>query len=304
MHKIPTDVPVEDQIEPLNQAEQEQGSNGDRDQEIRIAPGNRVKQGQGNNDNHGPMIVHNNTSQILPTQATNRPHTPRALPGENSSNQILQPNQNASGRQNASSDQTENTENLNQTPQDGEEFLTIKFPKEVSIRVSITGGSSEPKIWKSQTHACPTCSYNLNSLLFFKTITQNNAPKNVERSFVPDTISNRNISVVATQLEKEPSSSQSSRILPNTTPVTSEPHVSTSNAIEPTSRSISPPKSLDGLTQGSGSVDARLQPEESANANHPTTGNETQPLPSLSSTAESVHLSQEPSLPEQSTRPE
>ncbi len=100
MHEIPTDIPNEEnQIELPNQAEQEQ--------------------------------VHNNTGQILPAQSTSRPYTPQASPGDKNSIQILQPNQNASSRKNASSYLTGNFENLNQTLQD--QLLTIRNTGPIKI---------------------------------------------------------------------------------------------------------------------------------------------------------------------------
>ena len=270
VHEIPTDVPdEEDQIELPNQAEQEQ--------------------------------VPNNTGQILPAQATSRPHTPQASSDDNNSIQILQPNQNAGSHQNASSDLTENTGNLNQTPQDEGQLLMMKILQEAPIKILFAEEISKPKFYLIEKTACDSCKENFAPVLFSQVIPQNEFPKNVELVLVPDTNLNRNSLVAVRQTEGEPSSSQPSRVPPNITSVPSEPPVSPANITEPPLQITSQLQSPDSdATQESSSVDARLQSEESAN--HPVTENETQPLPSLSSTAESVHLSQEPSLPESSTR--
>ena len=114
-HEIPTDIPdEEDQIELPNQADQEQ--------------------------------VHNNTGQILPAEASSRPHTPQASSDDNNSIQILQPNQNAGSRQNASSDLTENTGNLNQTLPNQDQLLMIKILKGAPIKILFAEKIFKPHI--------------------------------------------------------------------------------------------------------------------------------------------------------------
>ena len=271
VHEIPTEVPdQENQTELPNQADQEQ--------------------------------VHNNTGQILPAQATSRPHTPQASSDDNNSIQILQPNQNAGSRQNASSDLTENTGYLNQTFRN-HQFLMMKILKEAPIKILFAEEISKPIFYLIKKTACPNCETDFSPLLLSQTIFLTNDLNNVELLLVPDINFNRNSLVAVRQTEGEPSSSQPSRVPPNITSVPSEPPVSSANITEPPLQITSQLQSPDSdATQESSSVDARLQSEESAN--HPVTENETQPLPSLSSTAESVHLFQEPSLPEPSTHSE
>lgn len=272
VHEIPTDVPdEEDQTELPNQADQEQ--------------------------------VHNNTGQILPAEASSRPHTPQASSDDNNSIQILQPNQNAGSRQNASSDLTENTGNLNQTLPNQDQLLMIKILKGAPIKILFAEKISNPTFYSIKKTRCDGCHGNFAPVLFSQTITQNEFPKNVEVLFFSDTSSNRDSLVAVRQTEGEPSSSPPSRVPPNITSVPSEPQVSSANITEPPLQITSQLQSPDSdATQESSSVDARLQSEEPAN--HPVTENQMQPLPSLSSTAESVHLSQEPSLPEPSTHSE
>ena len=158
VHEIPTDIPNEEnQIELPNQAEQEQ--------------------------------VHNNTGQILPAQSTSRPYTPQASPGDKNSIQILQPNQNASSRKNASSDLTGNFENLNQTLQD--QLLTIRNTG--PIKISYMEEALRPTIHHIEEMDYLTFNTNLVSLLFPQKGSQINVPSNVKLLVISDPNRNRSL---------------------------------------------------------------------------------------------------------------
>lgn len=271
LHEIPTGVPNEEnQIELPNQAEQEQ--------------------------------VHNNTGQILPAQSTSRPYTPQASPGDKNSIQLLQPNQNASSRKNASSDLAGNFENLNQTLQD--QLLTIRNPGGGPIKILYMEKASRPTIHHIEEMDYLTFNTNLVSLLFPQKGFQINVPSNVKLLVISDP--NRNKSLLdPVPMVEEPSGFQLSRLAQSTASVDSEPQDIIINVIESALQSTSQLQGLnDDSTHDSNSGDGCQQSEESTNPNHSTTRIETQSLTSLSNVTARDNLPEKSSSSEPFTRPE